>query len=473
MGTEETFKEGLDFLQTAGDDSEEIEAMTKTICDRLRKVWCASEAVLTLFPSGTDAEFLPLLVALGRAQGGKVASIITCAGEVGSGTSNAAIGRHFSPLLPQPDARPHKVGESLFMQDTGLDIHGIELKLRRPDGSRMDMAELDESVTLAVNKALTDDGYAVVTLHMVAGSKTGYLMPSMNCMKQLLSTYGSRVVPVADACQVRMTDNGLSDLLASGFAVLATGSKFYGGPPFSGVVMMPSAMANELNAALAGTLSEIVLTSSLQGYLGPSLVPAELSALKPLLPCSIPNLGLLVRWHMALVDIEKYHAMLAKERCSLESEWAGVTSDMIKSKAFPTVTVVDDICTAETRMCKEASGMMPHATIVFLELKKPNFDGTMKLCTLAEAKRAHSLMARDLSGIGGREDPSNPVWARRCFLGQPVSLSADIHVLRIALGAPVVLRLHEASNRDEVQKEEAELVDKLNLILCSWDVMPL
>jgi len=270
-----------------------------------------------------------------------------------------------------------------------------------------------------------------------------------------------------------MTDNGLSHLLASGFAILATGSKFYGGPPFSGIVMMPAAMANELNAALAGTLSDVVLTSSLQGYISPFLVPTELSALKPLLPCCTPNLALLVRWHMALVDIEKYHAILAKERCSLEKEWTGETIDMIKSKAFPTVTVVDDVCTPETRMCKEASGMMPHATIVFLELKKPNPEGTMKLCTLAEAKRAHSLMARDLSGIAGKEDHNNPVWARRCFLGQPVSLSADIHVLRIALGAPLVLRLHEASNRDEVQKEDAELVDKLNLILRSWDVMPL
>merc|ERR1712137_1522824 len=470
----ETFKEGLDFLQTAGDDSEEIEAMTNTICDRLRKVWRASGAVLTLFPSGTDAEFLPLLVALGRALGGKVASVITCAGEVGSGTSNAAVGRHFSPLLPQADAKvSHKVGESLFMQEAMLDIDGIELKLRKPDGNRMDMAELDESVTVAVNKALIDDGYAVVTLHMVAGSKTGHLMPSMHCMKQLLSMHGSRIVPVADACQVRMTDNGLSDLLSSGFAVLATGSKFYGGPPFSGVAMMPMAMANELNAALAGTVSDVVLTSSLQAYINPSLVPAELSALKPLLPCCTPNLGLLVRWHMALDDIEKYHAMPAEDRCLLEQEWTSDTIDMIKRKGFSTVSVVDDMCTTETRMCKEASGMIPHATIVFLELKKLNADGTLNLCTLAEAKRAHNLMARDLSEVKGKEDPSNPVWARRCFLGQPVSLSAEIHVLRIALGAPLVLRLHEPSNRDEVRREEVELVDKLNLILRSWDAMPL
>merc|ERR1712007_343536 len=358
-------------------------------------------------------------------------------------------------------------------QEAGLDIVGIELKLRKSDGSRRDMAELDESVITAVNKALLDDGYAVVTLHMVVGSKTGHLMPSMSCMKQLLSTHGSRVVPVADACQTRMTDNGLSDLLASGFAVLATGSKFYGGPPFSGVVIMPAAMANELNAALAGTLSDAVLTSSLQGYISPSLVPKELSALKELLPCCTPNLSLLVRWHMALVDIEKYHAMPAKERNALETEWIGETIDMIKSKAFPTLTVVDDACTTETRMCKEASGMIPHATIVFLELKKLNPDGTMKLCTLAEAKHAHSLMARDLSDIGGKEDPNNPVWARRCFMGQPVSLSADIHVLRIALGVPLVLRLHEPSNLDEVRREEAELVEKLNLILLSWDVMTL
>jgi hypothetical protein len=49
------------------------------------------EAGLILFPSGSDAEFLPLVTALIRAKGcGVVYSYVTAAGEVGSGTPNAS-----------------------------------------------------------------------------------------------------------------------------------------------------------------------------------------------------------------------------------------------------------------------------------------------------------------------------------------------------------------------------------------------
>jgi len=488
--TEDSFANGLAAVQRVQKDSAEIEVMRRSICERLTKLWMASGAALAMFPSGTDSELLPLLVALGRALrlGGKMASIITCAGEVGSGTTQAATGRHFSSMLPKPHMwkEVHEVGGSLFAADGRPEIDAIELKLRGPDGSRMRIEDLDNSVSRTVDEALTQGGYAVVSVHMVVGCKTGHLMPSLACMEALLCKYGEQVVPVADACQARMVDTGLQDLVSSGFAVLATGSKFYGGPPFSGVVLLPEAMVSELNAALAadapGDLHGKVAASSLRAYISAGLVPPELPALKAILPGGTPNLGLLIRWQMALFNIEGYHAIPGERRHALEVEWMTETIAMIGSKGLRTVTVFKDESAASdskpnlkrrtTLMCKEASGMLPDATIILLDLKKLAPDGAVAPCTLAEMKHIHNLMARDLSGSDGVVDSGNPAWSCRCFLAQPVSLAKDVHVIRIAIGAPLVLRLHEGSDRDKVRSEDIQLIDKLNLILCSWDSLP-
>jgi hypothetical protein len=463
-------------------DLAEIEVLRQLICERLAKLWMVPGEAITMFPSGTDAELLSMLVALGRALrlGGKMASLITCAGEVGSGTLQAATGRHFSPMLPKPHMwkEAHEVNGSLFAADGRPEIDAIELKLRGADGKRLSMEELDASVTCAVDKALTEGGYAVVSVHMVVGCKTGHLMPSLACMEQLLSKHGERVLPVADACQVRMVDAGLQDLVSKGFAVLITGSKFYGGPPFCGAVLLPGSMVDELNAALApdapGDLRGKVASSSLQAYISAALVPPELSALKAILPNDTPNLGLLVRWHMALWNIEQYHAIPEAQRHELEGQWMTETTAMIGEKGFPTVAVFNDESTAGQRSgskeCKEASGMLPNATIISLDLKKPNPDGTMAQCTLADMKRIHNWMARDLSRLDGLPDAANPVWACRCFLAQPVALAKGVQVLRAAIGAPLVLRL--GSDRDTVRNEDSQWVEKLNLILCSWDSMP-
>ena len=80
-----------------------------------------STAEIVLFPSGSDAELLPLILALIRTQqtstdttihptqpqtqpvppNGCVYNYVMAAGEVGSGTPNAAGGRHFSPMSPK------------------------------------------------------------------------------------------------------------------------------------------------------------------------------------------------------------------------------------------------------------------------------------------------------------------------------------------------------------------------------------
>jgi len=56
-----------------------------------------------LCPSGSDAEYIPLLIAKTLNKGRKVVNIVTCDAEVGSGTLDAAGGCYFSDVVPLAD----------------------------------------------------------------------------------------------------------------------------------------------------------------------------------------------------------------------------------------------------------------------------------------------------------------------------------------------------------------------------------
>ena len=57
---------------------------------------------------------------------------------------------------------------------------------------------------------------------------------------------------VVDACQARITGAAVNDYLARGAIVFVTGSKFMGGPPFSGFALVPAALAAARAAAARG-----------------------------------------------------------------------------------------------------------------------------------------------------------------------------------------------------------------------------
>ena len=499
--TEDIFAEGVAALRHLEANEGKADALLGEVCQRLMDVWkIAPGTGITLFPSGTDAEFLPFLVGLCRAMktGGKLASIITATGEVGSGTNDAAIGRHFSPMLPAQHQCPeHKVGGSIFPEGSTPDVDTILLKLRNAEGGRYSIEDLDQFVRDAVAKALGEDGYSVVIVHVVAGSKTGSIMPSLHVVADLLCEYGDRVMPVVDACQTRMQDVGLQSLIENGLPVLVTGSKFYGGPPFCGASLLPEAMVEELNEALSGgvpSFRDAVASSDLKAYISGALVAPELTALREMLPTDIPNLGLLLRWQMALYQIERYHSIPEADRDRIVKSWMDQFADVVKSKASPAVSIFEDTSIhlrggSLPSKCRARSttmdaiidcGMFKMKTINMLELKKRigvGDDGIEQWghLSLDEMKKVHTLMATDVSGKDGW--PEDPVLAKRIFIAQPVALAKEFVIIRAAIGAPLVRRIHAAEQGDaedhaEVRREDEALVGKLHALLCDWPSSP-
>lgn len=69
--------------------------------DRLMAAFQMPEGTgIFLMPSGSDAEYIPLLICKIFNQGKEIVSVVTCNEEVGSGTLDAAGGRFFSPMEP-------------------------------------------------------------------------------------------------------------------------------------------------------------------------------------------------------------------------------------------------------------------------------------------------------------------------------------------------------------------------------------
>merc|ERR1719203_970432 len=119
---------------------------------------------------------------------------------------------------------------------------------------------------------------------MVAGGKTG-LQDA-----HLPETRGAATcsLAVVDACQLRCRVDDISRWLTGGAVVLLTGSKFYQGPPFSGCVLVPPAVARSLRAAAAAGAAVpaacLDCHEGLGAFFSRSELPPCLSALAPGLP---------------------------------------------------------------------------------------------------------------------------------------------------------------------------------------------
>ena len=80
-------------------------------------------------------------------------------------------------------------------------------------------------------------------MHVLAGSKTGLSAPSFEAVQRLHERFGARLDVVVDACQMRLAPERVRAYLEAGCMVLITGSKFFGGPPFSGALLVPAGVA--------------------------------------------------------------------------------------------------------------------------------------------------------------------------------------------------------------------------------------
>jgi hypothetical protein len=240
-------------------------------------------------PSGTDLEYVALLAVAQRKANG-IANLLLGADEVGSGCIHSAAGRYFAnETALVANVRP------------GQDVEGLppiimgDFPVRNQEGEAFDSATLASQMESAIANALGDGCFPLV--HVVHGSKTGLVLPHLDDIDRLQNRFGSDVAFVVDACQARITTRAIHDYLARGIIVFLTGSKFMGGPPFSGFALLPQGLVAQA-APLAQGMATIFRRAEIPaGWAGRDLLDDD------------GNCGLALRLSASLFELDRFQSL--------------------------------------------------------------------------------------------------------------------------------------------------------------------
>jgi hypothetical protein len=272
--------------------AEEYSARLEAMRERIRGAYGLADDVAIVFaPSGTDLEYVGLAAVEGRAQGG-THNILLGADEVGSGCIHSAFGRYFAESTALGIAT--RAGDPVpGFGDTRVEM--IDIPVRDDQGRPRPSTEIAAKMEAAIAGAAADERHVLV--HVVHGSKTGLILPSLDDIDRLAEAHGDAVTFLVDACQARITSAAIGDYLERGAIVFVTGSKFMGAPPFSGFALVPPALAAGAPALPEGLATIFRSGEWPAGWPGAERLPAG------------SNLGLLLRLEAAILELERFQRL--------------------------------------------------------------------------------------------------------------------------------------------------------------------
>ncbi|KAK0609435.1 hypothetical protein B0T14DRAFT_572129 [Immersiella caudata] len=447
-----------------------VESLDDAFDDTRRRISAAlalrTRHHIILHPSGTDAEYTPLLIATLTATSlgyTGVINVVTGVGEVGSNTPNAAGGNHFSEFVPigansnlqTPTPTPSTLVRSDASLPEGTTV--LELRARSPDGSILpdfDALVLD-SILSADSASPTSNPFFIV--HAVDGSKLGSRITTRKLVTDIQSRLGPRCLIVLDACQGRTESDELDWYLSRGAVVLMTASKFYSAPGFCGMAIVPD--------SVAGVLKEggIQVPEGLGDYLTQPQVPKALGGLRGALPVKPVNVGLLLRWACGVVEMERVARAGGAAREGIR-RWVGGVRSIMESEEYAFLEPLPE-STGEVGHASQLGGV--NSIIPFKV-----FSGGIALKTAA-LKKIHKWLTADMSGglpEEASEEERNTV-ALNCFIGQPVDMS-EYAVLRFAIGAALAAELGEDPDfLDTALRDDRRILDKIGVLLKYLEVL--
>ena len=260
--------------------------------DRIRRAYSVGDDVDIIFsPSGTDLEYVALACAAGRGGTG-THNILLGADEVGSGCIHSAYGRYFAGetalgVATRPGDPVPGLGET--------HVEMIDVPVRDPHGRARPSAEIAARMEAAIRAAEADRRHVLV--HVVHGSKTGLILPSLDDIDALAAAHAGSVTFVVDACQARITSPAIADYLEREAIVFVTGSKFMGGPPFSGFALVPGRFRRQARPLAAGLATIFRRGEWPSGWPGAETLEAT------------ANPGLLLRLEASLFELERFQRL--------------------------------------------------------------------------------------------------------------------------------------------------------------------
>jgi hypothetical protein len=330
--------------------AEQLAGLTDQIETRILRYFGADPLARALLsPSGTDALLMTAMLFAAERPGKAMTAILPAASETGTGVPMAVVCRRFD-------------GAGSGTPLTDCPRSTVEIPLRSANGSPRSDDEVNDAFAAATAAAR---GSAVV--YLTHGTKTGLIAP-------VAPPDGANVI--VDACQARIGPDTVQAYLKRDWPVVVTGSKFFGGPAFSGAVLFPRAR-----------LSAVAR----------NMLPRALR-----LP---PGLGTTLRWAAAMATIDAFEPMAASITQTLSRRAAHVERAIASNPALVSIAGV----------LPRGPGWADLPSIFTFGVRDPL--DCRRLLSAAELRPLYEQLA-----------------LRRVLLGQPVSVGS-FGGLRLAIGA--------------------------------------
>lgn len=405
----------LEELRSSGDPECLVEQAISENRKRLRDcLQLPSDVEIAFTPSGTDVELLALAIADGSGDR-EIVNVVVGPTEVGSGTINVAAGLHYDTRLPCGDAT--EIGDAIDPRLANR-VTITTIGIRDSSGKILSEPELDAHVTQVIVDAVSR--HARVLLHVVAHSKTGIHAPSWSAIDRITRNMKDDVVVVVDAAQGRLNRSTYRSALDQGFLVSITGSKFFGGPPFSGALLIPASM----NPKLRG---RNILPAGFDRYFTPAEMPESWQSIRSEMS-EWYNIGSLLRWVAAVDEMEHYYDLPVASRRRVIQAFAAAAHE-----TFDSLEHIKLIPSFRIEHADDLTGSLETTPTVF-GLRIKDSSGRLNRESL---KQLHIQLNRK---IGETSDhPNSDALGQSFHLGQPVKIGADMYVLRIALGSPMIV----------------------------------
>ncbi|MCP3409789.1 hypothetical protein [Bradyrhizobium sp. CCGB01] len=424
-----------------------FDARCEAMREELRSHLQLSPRVDVVFsPSGTDSQLHALFLAR-AVLGASPVTIVVGADQTGSGTVHTARGHHFSSMT----ASGFTVRKDGAV--TGLAGDSIAVPLLDAASGIALRADADAAVMRAVEDSLAQGRR--VLLHIMDSSKLGWRAPSAACLDEIARRWPRKVQVVVDACQARLGRRRLRSYLDRGYMVLMTGSKFFGGPAFSGALLVPKGLSRSLDR-IEG------IAPGLFDYAGRCDWPMAWTALRSRFERR-PNFGQWLRWEAALAEIGTYYAVPGAFRSKVLAELsAGIASMIALSPSLRAVPGAIEESAADDEEFAQRT-IFP---FTLLRHGKP--------VSIAETGAVHRALARDMNEEIGGSAADRQVAAQRCLIGQPVRLErpneAPQAVLRLCVGARLVT---EAWSPDmaQAQRNVQHILDRIAHVVVKIELL--
>ena len=397
------------------------------------------KAAPVLAASGTTAILMATGLALDSAMEPALA-VIVGAEETGTGVIAAATGRH--PCARTPLGT--QVGPGWRVAGYPADFATATVAIRDETGHPLSAGAVFDRVLRAVARGRAAGRRVVVTV--LESSKTGLVAPGIAAVLELRERFPD-VAVIVDACQWRTGSAVLRRYLAAGCIVVVSGSKFYGGPPFSGALLVPSALAQ----------GRTPLPEGLAAYSWRGDWPAEWDNRCAGLPRRA-NPGLLLRWRAALAEIAAFRALPPQRVTELLAVFHEIVQLEASACGFallpppPPVASVDDA---------EPWAGLPSIFPVAVARPDGGWFGVEALGVL------QSLLRQNAGPRLGAEATlhERTIASRACYVGQPVALGSGLAVLRIAVGARLLTAADSRGGPVLLHRDVADSLRKLAMIV--------